>query len=108
MPQVQGPVSANGDIIVPAKSGVVIPISQKDSSGNLVDISSTPMRLYVRGRIDKMLSTDPNNPQGKLLIITETEANKLSSTAIPFSVLSLNNPEVPQPVWVGKISRSLQ
>jgi hypothetical protein len=105
VPELIGPVASNGDIIIPVESGAIIPIRQIDANSAPIDISAIPMRFFVRGRIDKMLTADPNYAQGKLLTITQDEADKLSSKGQSFSVLDVSNPLVPLPVWSALICR---
>lgn len=99
------PVDDNGDITVHTEEGLVIPIKSQSSTGAAIDISSTPYRFLVKGLIDKLLTSNPNDSTGKLLIITPAEANSLGTTGINFQLLDISNSSLPISVWQGKIKR---
>jgi hypothetical protein len=107
MPTIPGPVDDNGNIIVPAGGGAVIPIKEQSNATPPVqiDISAVPLVFRVSGRLEITIPVDPNDALGKLLTITESDAEKLSTKAHSFQVLDVTNPLVPVPVWTGKIWR---
>ncbi len=107
MPTIPGPVDDSGNIIVPAEGGVIIPIREQTNATPPVpiDISAVPMRFLVKGRLDKMLVTNPSEPLGKRLIITETEADSLSVKPHNFQLLDTTDVNLPVALWIGKIRR---
>jgi hypothetical protein len=108
MPTFIGPVDDDGNITVPAEGGAIIPIKEQSNAEPPIqlDISALPFRFFVKGRIDKTLSVDPNDSLGKVLEITETEAENLSESWHPFQLIDESNITVPTVVWAGKIRRS--
>lgn len=106
MPVIPAPVDDQGNITVPDVGGVVIPIRESDAQGNPVDISAVPMRFYVKGRINKSVTPDPNFAQGKLVVLTDEDADQLRAEWTNFSLLDDSDPLVPVPVWSGQIRRT--
>lgn len=109
MPTIAAPVDESGNITVPMEGGVVIPLREQTSDGTAteIDISAIPMRFLVKGRLNKTVGTDQNNPLGKLLVITEAEADQLSAKGHSFQLLDETNPLLPVVLWSGKIKRGL-
>lgn len=107
MPTIPGPVDDNGNILVPAGGGVTIPIKEQAPTSPFaqIDIHAIPMTFVVQGRISKSVPVDPADALGKLLTITETEADSLSAKQHSFQLLDMTDPLVPVPVWTGKIWR---
>jgi hypothetical protein len=108
MPTLPAPVDDNGNITVPAESGVTIPIREQsnDAIPVPIDISALPLRFLVKGRLDKMLEEDPNNALGQLLVITEEDADQLGTTWKNFVLLDMTVAENPISLWYGKIRRA--
>ena len=107
MPTIPAPVDVDGNITVPAEGGLVVPIKEQTNATPPVpiNISATPMRFHVRGRVNKLLTINPNDALGKLLTLTEIEADMLSSSWTSFQLLDETNPLIPVPIWSGKIRR---
>lgn len=107
MPTVSGPVDSNGNITIPAEGGAFIPIRRYDLSDPpvAIDISAIPMRFVVKGRLDIVVPVDPGFAQGKLLTITETQADQLSTKGSSFQLLDETVLSVPIPLWTGTIKR---
>lgn len=109
MPTIAAPVDLDGNITVPAEGGLSpIPIREETSAALpvAVNISGLSIRFFVRGRISKLLSLDPNNALGKLLTLTDAEALTLSSSWVTFQVIDETNALVPITIWSGKIRRA--
>jgi hypothetical protein len=107
VPTIPGPVDADGNITVPAEGGAVIPVKEQDNQVPPVqqDISSLAMKFLVKGRIDLTPVADPNDPLGRLIVITETLADQLSTKGHDFQLLDMTDPLVPIPLWYGTIRR---
>lgn len=107
MPTIPGPVDESGNITVPAEGGVEIPLKEQtsDTTPVQVDISALPLRFYVKGRLDIVPDVDPEDPLGRLLTITEDEADNLGTSPVSFQLLDETNPDVPIPLWYGTIRR---
>jgi hypothetical protein len=108
MPIIPGPVDDQGNITVPSVGGTVIPIRESNPADDSpINISATPMRFVVKGRIDKVVPADPNYAQGKLLVLTDDDADELRAEWTSFNLLDETDPLVPIPIWSGKIRRAL-
>jgi hypothetical protein len=107
MPTIPGPVDDAGNITVPAEGGATIPIKEMstDEPSEQIDISSLPLNFYVAGRFEIVPGPNPNDVFGRLLVITEANADILSTKGHPFQLLDLTDPDVPIPLWSGTIRR---
>jgi hypothetical protein len=107
MPTIPGPVDDSGNITVPAEGGVTIPIKEQDNATPPVqiDISALALQFLVKGRLDMVPGPDSNDVKGRLLVITEAEADQLSAKGHDFQLLDLTNPAIPVPLWIGTIRR---
>lgn len=107
MPTIPGPVDESGNITVPAEGGASIPIKEQTNAEPPVqiDISTLPLRFLVKGRLDINPVVDPGDPFGRLLEITETQADQLSAKGHDFQLLDITDADVPIPLWSGRIRR---
>lgn len=103
--EIPPPVDVDGNITVHTYEGLSIPITSQDASGTVLSLATSSYRFIVKGIVDKLLITDPNNSGGKLLVITPSDTEKLGTSNTSFQVMDITNPALPVTVWMGKIKR---
>jgi hypothetical protein len=105
VPTIPPPVDQNGDITVPRKGGLLIPVRMQDADGNPIDLTNVPLRFVAGTRVDKMLEVDTSFAGGKMLTLTEDECNDFSTRWTSFSLLDVTTTPGVE-VWPGKIRRA--
>ena len=96
------PVDEDGNISFNRVEGITLPIREKDNSGGWVDISGAQRYFSMfAGGFRKSLDLDPDNAEGRRLLLTTAELAGISSTA-PFAITDEDG-LVPVVIWEGTI-----
>jgi hypothetical protein len=83
---------------------VIIPIRLQEADATPIDASGMSLLFSAGDRLEKMLEDDPDFVGGKLLVITEEEADNFSTRWSRFSLLDqTTSPSLD--IWPGLIRR---
>ena len=94
-------VNDQGNINVHINEGCQIPISDRGTDGNEINISTAPM-YFIAGGFRKALDLDPNNALGRMLVLTPANLTAIVHGS-PFVIADETNPAMPINRWEGRI-----
>lgn len=96
-------ISTDGrKITVNRQGGATIPFKAHDTDGEQVSISDLNLR-FVTDLFNVDLTTDPDDADGLLIVITKTQVNMLSNLGTTFAVINIDDATTEQPWWTGRI-----
>jgi hypothetical protein len=94
-------VNDQGNINVHKDEGAKIPLTVEDEGGVELDASAIPL-YFVSGVFRKALSADPNNPEGRLVVLTPADLVAIVHGA-NFRVVDESDVDLPVIRWEGRI-----
>lgn len=104
---IPGPVDASGNITVPEIGGATIFLNEQTNATPPVqlDLSTYPLLFVVKGRLSIVPGVNPSDPLGRLLTITDDDADQIPAKPVRFALLDMTTPLNPLPLWEGTIRR---
>lgn len=95
-------VDAQGNINPHYQEGLSIPVRDADINGTVIDISATTL-VFKTATLSIPLIADPNNAQGKLLVITAAQVQGIPAAGQDFVIVDTSaDPDDVR--WEGRIT----
>lgn len=99
------PISSDGKTITLSRlGGETIEIKSHDLDRQQIDISDRTMKFIVGDDLfETVLTTDPADDKGLLLVITMEQVNLIPDVGTTFALVDVAEQDKTQPKWSGRI-----
>lgn len=94
-------VNDQGNINIHKDEGAKIPLSVQNDAGVDIDASAIPL-FFVSGAFRKALDLDPNDAEGRMIVLTPVDLAAIVHGA-HFRVVDEADPTMPIIRWEGRI-----